>query len=74
MKAVALAVAVAFVVLFLFPRNAYAYVDPGTGSYLLQITLGVVFASAYAIKLGWHRIMQFFRNLSGKKNSETEIR
>ena len=35
---------------------AFAYLDPGTGSMLLQVILGGIAAVGVAIKLGWHRI------------------
>jgi hypothetical protein len=37
-------------------EEAYAYIDPGTGSYLLQFLIGAVFASLFAIKAFWSRI------------------
>ena len=36
---------------------AYAYLDPGTGSMLLQVILGGVAAVGVAVKLYWHRIL-----------------
>jgi len=35
---------------------AWAYLDPGTGSMLLQVILGGVAAIGVALKLFWHRI------------------
>ena len=35
---------------------AFAYLDPGTGSMLLQVILGGVAAVAVAIKLFWYKI------------------
>lgn len=34
----------------------YAYLDPGTGSMLLQVILGGIAAVGVALKLFWHRI------------------
>jgi len=36
--------------------NAEAYLDPGTGSMLLQVVLGGVAAIGVAIKLYWHKL------------------
>jgi len=36
--------------------NAHAYLDPGTGSMLLQVVLGGVAAIGVVIKLYWHRL------------------
>ncbi len=29
---------------------AHAYIDPGTGSYAIQIVIGVLFGTTYAVK------------------------
>jgi hypothetical protein len=36
---------------------AYAYLDPGTGSMILQVLLGGVAGLALAGKLYWHRFL-----------------
>ena len=38
----------------------FAYIDPGTGSYLLQIALGGLFGAGYAVRHFWSRIRRFF--------------
>ena len=54
-----------FVVVFAlaldFSKSAHAYLDPGTGSMILQLLLGG-FAGALVVgKLYWQRIKDFFR-------------
>ncbi len=39
------------------PVAAFAYLDPGTGSMLLQVILGGIAAVAVALKLFWYRII-----------------
>ena len=48
----------ALVFLALQAPSAFAYLDPGTGSMLLQVILGGVAAATVALKLYWHRIKQ----------------
>ncbi len=36
--------------LCLAPALSYAYLDPGTGSYLIQVLIGVLLAGPFAIK------------------------
>ena len=43
-------------VLLATSMSAYAYLDPGTGSMLLQVILGGVAAVGVAIKLYWHKL------------------
>ncbi len=39
---------------------AHAYLDPASGSMLLQMIVGGVAGAALAIKMFWHRILGFF--------------
>jgi hypothetical protein len=41
------------------PRDASAYLDPGTGSYLLQMALAGVFAAAFTLKMYWRKLKGF---------------
>ena len=61
--------AVLFVVavLLLMSVPAHAYLDPGTGSYVLQIVIGVVLSAAFAVKVFWIRIRTFFGSLISRK-------
>jgi len=60
-----------FATLFmLFPKSAFAYVDPGTGSYIFQILVGAIFGAAFAIKLYWKRIKSYFSNRSSKNQED----
>ena len=43
------------------PRAVFAYLDPGTGSMLVQLLVGGVAAAAVAIKLYWFRILRLLR-------------
>lgn len=48
------------VLLLIFTNQAEAYLDPGTGSMLLQVILGGVAAVGVAIKLYWHKLRVAF--------------
>ncbi len=41
------------------PSAAHAYVDPGTGSYFLQILIAGLLGAAFAVKLYWRKIKNF---------------
>ena len=56
--------------LFLFPGQAHAYLDPGTGSYFIQIALAALVGTLFAIRLFWGRIKAFFRKLFSKEVQE----
>lgn len=62
-----------FVLLCLiFPQNVYGYLDPGTGSYILQIGLALLFGVLIAIKIFWSKVKIFLVNffLKGKKDEK----
>jgi len=42
--------------LLIVAEPAFAYLDPGTGSMLLQVILGGIAAVGVALKLFWHKI------------------
>ena len=47
------------VCLCLFPTKAYAYLDPGAGSSILQLLIASFLGTLYAAKLHWTRIKSF---------------
>lgn len=52
---------VAAVVLVALSSPAYAYIDPGSGSMILQGILAAVAAIAVTAKLWWHRLLVVLR-------------
>ena len=42
------------------PLPAYAYLDPGTGSYVFQLLIAGLAGSLFLLKVYWKRIMAFF--------------
>ncbi len=53
--------------------SAFAYLDPGTGSMLLQVILGGIAAVGVALKLFWHKI-RVALGMSKKPAAEDEAR
>tara|TARA_B100001057_G_scaffold313494_1_gene313645 strand:+ start:177 stop:401 length:225 start_codon:yes stop_codon:yes gene_type:complete len=63
-----------FIYLFLTFSSAHAYLDPGTGSIIVQAILGLLAAIAVALKLYWHKFLKLIGirkkiNLDEKDNS-----
>ncbi len=50
--------------LFVAPVHAHAYLDPSTGSYLLQILAAGLFGGLYAISHWWKKIKLIKRKIS----------
>lgn len=59
-------------VLFLFlpAKPVYAYLDPGSGSYMLQFFIAGVVGALFTVKSFWLQIKNFFSNLFSKKNKK----
>jgi hypothetical protein len=43
-----------------FPPFAYAYLDPGTGSYVFQLLIAGAVGLGFLVKVYWNKIMLFF--------------
>jgi hypothetical protein len=52
---------VAAVLLVAFERPTHAYLDPGTGSMLLQVLLGGVAGAVVIVKLYWRGLLRLLR-------------
>jgi hypothetical protein len=48
----------------------YAYIDPGTGSYVIQILIAAFVSISFAVKIFWKRIKAFFLKLFKKDRHE----
>jgi len=64
-------------VLFIFlplllAHPAYAYLDPGTGSMLLQGLLAGIMAAGVTIGIYWRRFKAFFTGSNKKENNDNE--
>jgi hypothetical protein len=46
---------------FMLGDAVFAYLDPGTGSMLVQLLVGGVAAVGVALKLYWHRVLRLLR-------------
>ena len=53
-----------------FPVDAWAYLDPGTGSYLFQLAAAGLFASMMTIKIYWQRIRNWFSAANAPTSSQ----
>jgi hypothetical protein len=56
----------------LFPAPAYAYLDPGTGSLLVQSIIAGLAAAGYAVRMNWQRIQHWFGRGSRSQGPSNE--
>jgi hypothetical protein len=48
------------------------YIDPGSGSYFLQVIIAAVLGAAFWIKMSWLRIKSFFSGNKMKPEKDKE--
>lgn len=62
-------VTVTFLLIFFLPTRAEAYLDPGTGSLIIQLVLGGIAGLVTIFKLYRERIKNFLNRLKTKTDS-----
>ena len=58
------------ITIFLVVTNAYAYLDPGTGSFILQAIIGFLAALSAGFLYYWTKVKNFFLKLFKKNNND----
>ncbi len=54
---------------FCFLPSAFAYLDPGSGSYIVQMIIAGILGGFYALKLYWNRVVNFIK---GNSNADPD--
>jgi hypothetical protein len=54
------------------PGDAAAYIDPGTGSLILQGLIATLAAAAMVVRGYWYRIKAFFRGDKAAPNADAK--
>jgi hypothetical protein len=62
-----------FSLLILFTRDAHAYLDLGTGSFMLQMALGAALGAVVTVKLYWRKIKETLKNIGSIKKRNTPV-
>ena len=63
----------AFFLMVLFSISAFAYLDPGTVSYVVSMIAGLFIAGGAAIAIFRRKIKLFFQNLGKKKDEAAPV-
>jgi hypothetical protein len=53
-----------------FLSDAWAYLDPGTGSYIFQMLIASIVGGLFALKMYWRRLKAWVRRKLGKKDDD----
>jgi len=56
-----------------FPlKTGHAYLDPGSGSFIIQLLLASLVGGLFILKTYWRRITGFFRKSAPNESDEVE--
>ena len=55
-----------------FPKYSYAYLDPGTGSIILQAIIGFIAAGITTISINWSKFKSLISRIFNKKEIEKD--
>lgn len=50
-----------------FSSSAFAYLDPGAGSFILQMLIAGILGALFTIKMYWYKLKMFVAKLFGKE-------
>ena len=64
------ALSLAILIFFLTSTNSFAYLDMGTGSYIIQAILAGFFATLFFIKVYWFKFSKFISKIFGKSKED----
>ena len=62
----------AFAVLFLSETRVSAYLDPGSGSMLIQLLLGGIGGAVLMLRLSWRRVRDRFNPAPDPKQAQSK--
>jgi len=51
----------AVALLLISPHMAWAYLDPGTGSYVIQVTIAALLGAMVTLRLYWRKVKDWFK-------------
>jgi hypothetical protein len=61
---------IAAILLLISAAPLFAYIDPGTGSYIIQMLIAGFLAAGFVIKTQWRRLAAFFKERSKVKETD----
>jgi hypothetical protein len=64
--------AILLITIIILPNDVYAYLDPGSGSYLIQILVAAVAGGGLILKSQWQKIRNIFYKEKGKENNKDD--
>lgn len=64
---------IAITLMFLiWPHNGHAYLDAGTGSYVVQLIVAGLLGGAFAIKIFWKQMSTSFKKIFSRNQPDEQ--
>ncbi len=63
-----------FLLAFLFPPPASAYLDPGSGSYVIQVIVASLLGSLFFIKGSWQKLKNLIFKIKKSNGKRTNVK
>jgi hypothetical protein len=57
---------------FHFAMSILAYIDPGSGSFILQVVIGTLLGASVAAKMYWARLRAYFGSRSERNDGDVD--
>ena len=54
-------------------QSAVAYLDPGTGSFMIQMLIAGIMGALFTLKLYWYRLKAFLARLFGRDTETSTV-
>ncbi|MFB0565544.1 MAG: hypothetical protein ACETWK_07680 [Candidatus Aminicenantaceae bacterium] len=55
--------------IILFSEKLYCYIDPGAGSYIIQLIIAGLIGISFSFKLFWKKIKKLFSKILSRKSN-----
>ena len=52
------------------PTNVHAYLDPGTGSFIIQVVIAVLAGISFTLKIYWKKTVVWLSKIFKTKNKD----
>jgi hypothetical protein len=56
----------------LLMKGGQAYLDPGSGSFILQLLIAALFGALFLVKVYWGKIKAFFGRMGSSKDTKQQ--
>jgi hypothetical protein len=60
---------ITLIIVMIISRPAHAYLDPGTGSMLIQAAIAIIAAGSLFLSMFWKRVKAFLNKIFGSKEA-----